>query len=345
MAPIPEPQRTIRSLIDAQHEKSAELPRPHMGASQLGHHCERWLWLSFRWAVIEKFPGRIRRLFRRGHEEEKNFISDLEMIGVKFENHQEYIDFGGHVGGSTDGTINSGVPGAERTRHVAEFKTHSEKSFSDLQKKGVLESKPMHWAQMQLYMLGTRIDRALYVAVCKNDDQLYTERVNFDKEAAEKLLQRGKRLAKSERMPEPISTDPSWYQCKFCAAHSFCHETKLTKEVNCRTCAHATPEDDSSWSCARWESANIPVEWQHKGCDSHVLHPDLVPWQRKPSNDSHEAVYEIGGKDIRNGEADAFCFGSKEIIIGGEDCANGAVQAVRKEFPGSKIEEADEVPF
>ena len=81
----------------------------------------------------------------------------------------------------------------------------------------------MHWAQMQLYMLGTRIDRALYVAVCKNDDQLYTERVHFDKEAAEKLLQRGKRLAKSERMPEPISTDPSWYQCKFCAAHSFCH--------------------------------------------------------------------------------------------------------------------------
>lgn len=38
-------------------------------------------------------------------------------------------------------------------------------------------------------------------------------------------------------------------------------------------------------------------------------------------------------------------FGSKEIIIGGEDCANDAIQAVRKEFPGAKIEEAESVPF
>jgi len=336
MTAIPPPIHSISALIDAAHEGAAEKPRPHMGASQLGHDCDRWLWLSFRWAVVEPFPGRILRLFRRGHEEERNFISDLEMIGIKFENHQEYIDFGTHIGGSTDGTIASGVPGAEKTRHVAEFKTHALKSFDDMEKKGVEKSKPVHYAQIQLYMHGTGIERAFYMAVCKNDDRLYTERVKYNRAVAEKLLERGRRIVKSERIPDPISTDPSWYKCKFCAAHSFCHERQLTQEVNCRTCAHATAEDDSTWSCARWKKT-IPTEFQHKGCDRHVLHPDLVPWPMKDSNTSDEAVYEIAGKDIRNGEGDAYVYSSRELIAGGEACANEMVGQVREAFPGAEV--------
>jgi hypothetical protein len=208
-----------------------------------------------------------------------------------------------------------------------------------MEKKGVKSSKPVHWAQMQVYMLGTKIKRALYVAVCKNDDNIYTERVKFDEEAATNLLARGRRIATTERIPAPISTDPSWYECKFCPAHSFCHKEQLTQQVNCRTCAHATPEDDGTWSCARWESKNIPGDFQKIGCDSHVLHPDLVPWKQKDSADPHEAVYEIAGKDIRNGEGDAFTFSSKELIAGGEACASDNVQAVRAEFPGAELVE------
>jgi hypothetical protein len=54
-----------------------------------------------------------------------------------------------------------------------------------LEKKGVKVSKPMHWAQMQVYMLGTKIERALYVAVCKDDDRIYTERVKYDRSRQE----------------------------------------------------------------------------------------------------------------------------------------------------------------
>ena len=45
-----------------------------------------------------------------------------------------------------------------------------------------------------------------------------------------------------------------------------------------------------------------------------MLHPDLVPWPIKDSNTPHEAVYEINGADVRNGEGDAFTFSSKELI-------------------------------
>ena len=104
---IPEPEITITSLIDAAHEERLEKPRPHMGASTLGHHCERWLWLSFRWAVQEQFKGRILRLFRRGFNEEATIISDLRAIGldVRKVSAQHRVDFGSHVSGSLDAII------------------------------------------------------------------------------------------------------------------------------------------------------------------------------------------------------------------------------------------------
>jgi len=339
---IPEPQTTIASLIDAAHESRAEVPRPHMGCSQLGHPCDRYLWLVFRYAVIEKFPGRILRLFRRGHREEATIVEDLRAIGITITHtgaDQSRVEFGAHVAGSIDGVIESGVPEAPRKRHIAEFKTHSKKSFDELEKLGVEKAKPLHFVQMQLYMLGTGIDRALYVAVCKDDDRLYTERVRLDEVIARKYLERGQRLALADRMPPPISTDPSWYQCKRCAAHSFCHGDRLTKQVNCRTCAHSTAKPDSTWRCERHDADGIPEQWQRTGCDSHTLHPDLVPWRQLDGLDNWTAVYEIDGQPVANGEPCANIFASAELIANGKACANRDIAAFRAAFDGSHIVE------
>ena len=339
MTKIPDRENTIESLIDKAHENRISKPRPHMGASMLGHPCERWMWLSFRWAVQPVFSGRVLRLFRRGHQEEPNIINDLRSIGVMVQNleTQTNVNFGSHVSGSIDAVIEGGVPEAMQKRHIGEFKTHSLKSFNDMEAKGVEKSKPEHYAQMQVYMHGTKIDRALYVAVCKDNDRIYTERIRYNSEIAETLVKRGQRIALSERMPPPISTDPTWYQCKFCDAHSFCHKTQLTKHVNCRTCAHSTPKDDSTWRCEKHDSDNILVEYQHQGCDSHTLHPDLVPWQMKDSSRDWIAIYEIDGHDVSNGEPDASIFSSKEIIANASGCTDPLVKAVRKAFPGATV--------
>lgn len=333
---IPESDNSISRLIDNRHEELAEPPRPHMGCSQLGHPCDRWLWLSFRWAVQPKFPGRILRLFRRGQLEEATIVSDLRAIGmdVRTSRQQERVDFGAHVSGSIDAIIENGVPDAPRTRHIAEFKTHSKKSFDDLDKHGVEKSKPEHFVQMQLYMHGKKIDRALYVAVCKDNDFIYTERIRYDQEVAEKYIARGRRIALSDRMPEPISTDPSWYKCQHCDAHKFCHQTKTTEHVNCRTCAHSTAKEDSTWRCERHDGDDIPVEFQRAGCESHVLHPDLVPWQRKDGLDEWTAVYVIEGRDVANGEGDAHVYTSREILANPKMCSVGDeyIEGMRQEF-------------
>jgi len=302
---IPPPQNGLVTLIDKRHAEAAgRLPRPHMGASALGHPCDRWLWLSFRWAVIEEHEGRMLRLFRRGQMEEHTILADLEMAGVKIESTQAHYTFGGHISGSADAIV-SNIPEAPKTQHVAEFKTHNDKSFAQLEKDGVAKAKPMHWVQMQVYMHGAGLDRALYVGVNKNDDRLHIERIHYDKAAATAAIERGHRISESDRMPEPVAgASPAWYQCKFCPAYTFCHQTKLTREVNCRTCAHSTARPDGYWHCGVFDDV-IPVPAQRRGCTSHVLHPDLVPWQPMESPDGVMGVWEIDGKIEKNGDPEA----------------------------------------
>ena len=38
-----------------------------------------------------------------------------------------------------------------------------------------------------------------------------------------KAVDRGRRLATQDEIPPPISTDPTWFECKWCSAHDFCH--------------------------------------------------------------------------------------------------------------------------
>jgi hypothetical protein len=339
MTKIPEPRHSIAALIDQFHESQEDKPRPHMGCSQLGHPCDRWLWLSFRWAVREQFSGRMLRLFRRGQNEEATIVADLRAIGMDIQNtgerNQKRVKFGAHVSGSLDGVIYSGVPEAPETVHVAEFKTHSKKSFDDLEKQGVEKSKPMHFVQMQVYMHGIGAARALYLAVCKDDDRLYTKRVRYDKKIALWAIERGKRLALADRMPPPISTDATWYQCRFCPAHSFCHKQEPTRFANCRTCAHSTAKENSTWRCERHDADNIPTEFQHKGCDDHVLHPDLVPWRMEPSEDGHSVTWMIDGKPVVNGTGG---YKSREILANPSACTgHELVEAARRIFPDGEV--------
>ena len=337
MAKIPEPKNSIVSKIDLYHEEVAEPPRGHMGCSEIGHHCERWLWYKFRWSVVEKFPGRVLRMFRRGRNEEEIVVADLRAAGlhvVSVGNSQSRVKFDWHVSGSVDGIIEYGVPEAFQKRHVLEIKTHSLKSFEDMEKHGVEKSKPQHYTQVQLYMLGLKIDRALYVAVCKDDDRIYTERIRFDEAHAQRALAKGQRIVRTPEIPTPISTNPSWYQCKWCPAQNMCHGKQPTAEVNCRTCVHGITLQDGTWFCERHQEGNIPLEYQREGCNGHVLHPDLVPWKLDgEAADTNDAIYIINGKKVRNG---AGGYSSREILANPDLCAedNEFIGRLRSDFDG-----------
>ena len=287
-----------------------------MGASQLGHACDRWLWLQFRHAVIERHSGRMLLLFRRGHEEESRIVAHLKKVGISVNNTGEdqiSFDFGRHVKGSCDGVID-GIEGFIDERLILECKTHSDKSFKDLKENGVKKSKPTHWVQCCIYGFGSECKYALYFAVNKNTDEIYIEILKLDFDVAIEAIERGHRIAMSDRMPEPMpGASPSWYECKYCPAYAMCWKGQPTKEVNCRTCAHSTACSDSTWQCVQWH-AQIPVDAQRQGCTKHVLHPDLVPWALDDSASTPDvAAYVIDGRVVRNGEGFK---SSKEILDG-----------------------------
>lgn len=288
MAELPGLGSPTRDAIFAAYEAdTGDGFRTHMGASLIGKDCESALWFDFRWATRVSHAGRLLRLFETGQLEEMRLVKNLRRIGatvleVDPETGRQFrVDaHGGHFGGSLDG-IALGLPEAPKTWHVLEFKTHSAKSFNDLLAKGVGKSKPQHYAQMQIYMQLTGMTRAMYLAVCKNTDDLYVERVPLEPDVAQGLLDKAQRVIFAPTPPSRISEDPSWFQCRMCDHAGICHSNLGSvglAEVNCRTCLHATPVD-GGWHCARHDKPLTTAE-QRDACSLHLFIPSLIPGQQ-----------------------------------------------------------------
>lgn len=276
----------IVAAIYEQYEKrgEAEKLRTYLGASVIGKECRRALWYAFRWATKEKFDGRMLRLFQTGHLAEPRFVADLRSIGAKVydvdpANGKQFgfVDHGGHARGHMDGCA-QGIPGGGQKWHVLEFKTHSAKSFATLKKDGVKKAKPEHYAQMQWYMGKSGMDRALYLAVNKDTDELYSERIEFDRVFFEQIQAKFDTIIFASSPPPKISDDPKFYICNWCAHKGVCHGNQVPA-VSCRTCVHATPERDGDgrWSCAK-HGPEIPVHAQRTGCGDHLPLPFLLTY-------------------------------------------------------------------
>jgi hypothetical protein len=310
MAKLQLPQSTtVQAIVSSYEADTDDGFRAHLGASIIGIACVLAIWLNFRWTTSVQHPGRLLRLFETGHREEDRMVANLRRVGITVlevdpnSGHQWRVEaLGGHFGGSLDG-VALGVPEAPKTWHVCEFKTHNEKSFKDLQSKGVKESKPQHFSQMQIYMDLTGMSRALYLAVNKNNDELYDERIRFEPIEAERLLAKAKQVVEASHPPSRISEDESWYQCRLCSHHGLCHGGQMP-EINCRTCLHVTPKLDGSWHCARWNKS-VSTADQRQGCAHHLFIPDLVPAKQIDANVTGEWVdYRFpDGTLWRNGPA------------------------------------------
>lgn len=276
MAAIPPPLHATVRRIYALHESRAESekPRPYLGASSLGEACSRRLWYGFRWAGERAIDGRIRRLFETGHREEERLIAELRAIGITVEGQQHGVEFAdGHGKGHLDGAV-LGLDEAPRTWHVFECKTHNTRSFKDVVAKGVKVSKPTHYAQVQMYMGLTGMERAAYFAVCKDTDEVHLERIEYDSATFATLTAKAYAIIKAEEPPLRISEDPESFDCRFCPFRDVCHAATIPA-MSCRTCAHATPIAAGKWHCAHFD-AEIPEEAQRAGCDEHRFIPALL---------------------------------------------------------------------
>jgi len=225
--------------------------RPYLGCSRIGHPCSRFLWLEFRWAFKGHIGARLKRLFWRGHREEPEIINELQQIGIKCYDDQAECNFAsGHMSGHCDGKA-IGVPEAPLTEHLLEFKTASDKKFKEMKKKGVEKANPTYFGQLQVYMKGLRLTRALFIMVNKNDDTFYVERVPYESAKANSLIRKGQSIILSEIAPSIMAPcSPTYYSCKWCDAHGVCFGTVPVNKT-CRTCQAITILDEGKWGCTK----------------------------------------------------------------------------------------------
>ena len=336
--------QTVQQIY-AMYEKRGNVDkghRAHLGASILGHKCERYLWYSFRWAVDVEHNGQLLRLFDTGNHAEPRFVDDLRRIGVTVEDvcpgtgeQWRFMDCDGHVGGSMDAHA-IGFSECPTTHCVAEFKTHGDKSYKKLEQDGVKKSKPQHYSQMQLYMHWSGMRKAFYLAVNKNTDELYGEFVDYDADHAEQLVSKASRIIATDTAPARMTDDPTYYECKRCDAYFTCH-SDATGAVNCRTCIHGKPVEGGKWQC-NFHNKPISTAEQRKACPDHVFLPDMIPYAKPVDANPTEnwVEYETTtGEKFKNGKCD---WPSDELPF--LDCrlvADDSLKQIRKAFDGKVI--------
>ena len=204
----------------ASDKNRQEPPRRYLGASAIGKPCERALWLGLRHEG-KPVEGRICRLFQTGHDHEERIITELRVSGYSVTHQQDRREIkfeGGTFSGALDGYLpHYGSAGLE-------IKTHNDKSFKDLVKKGVKGSKPVHYDQMQSLMGLHEFPLFLYVAENKNDSTIYAEQIERDQERIDFLMKKAERILNAESPPPMISSDPAYYICKMCDFNHVCRK-------------------------------------------------------------------------------------------------------------------------
>ena len=352
---LPKQSQTVEAIY-AVYKKSgdAESTRGYLGASSIGHHCERYLWYQFRYCCKPEFSGRMYRLFDTGNLEEARLVSDLKAIGCEVHEVDEHGDqfevsaLGGHFSGHMDGAV-LGLPEAPKTWHVFEGKTHNAKSFAKLIKEGVGKSKPQHCAQCQTYMHLTGMTRALYVAVNKDTDEIYVERIYYDKVYCECLEEKAERIITSTSPPERPYSRPDFYQCKWCDARAICwgiqdegkYQALPVPAISCRQCCHATPKMDGNarWVCEK-HGRGLSEADQAKACDDHLCLPGLFAFAQPHEYGKYEGsagVY-IDFRNNDGGEIWQHGYGSggfitKELMrLSRQQLLTGVVSDAKKLF-------------
>ncbi|GLS79422.1 hypothetical protein [Paracoccus marinus] len=245
--PRPSMAERINALVDAAliAEREATPPRTYLGASRLGHACERALQFEFAGAPKDEgqdFSGRSLRIFAIGHELEDLAIRWLRAAGLNLYtrkgNRPDGDQFGfsvagGRIRGHVDGIV-AAAPAALglRTPALWECKTMNAKNWRACVKDGVTVSKPVYAAQIAIYQAymepsvpGISVAPALFTAINKDTAELHHKLVPFDAALAQRMSDRAVRILQAtdagELLPR-IAASRDFFECRFCTHAERC---------------------------------------------------------------------------------------------------------------------------
>ncbi len=309
---MPELKSKTAIAIEQHYSKQQKpVDHPTLRCSKIGEECERSLWYDLRWTTpLERHEGRVERLFQTGHREEQRMIADLRAIGmvVYDKDPNTGMQFSvrfcdGLFNGSCDG-VGDKVPGHEKKHHLLEFKTHNDKSFQSWKRDGVEKSKPTHFFQMQIYMHGLKLERALYVAHNKNTDEVEVERIKYQPAVAKAIIEKADRIIASPEPPPKMES----FACRWCRHEKICRYDDWPR-ANCRTCIEFDFREGKPF--CNLHSETLTMIEQRAGCAQHLYIPPLVPGEQVDADEkartitytlrvtTGDEVTYVDGKDVK----------------------------------------------
>jgi hypothetical protein len=228
----------INSLIDAvlTAERRNTPPRDYLGASRIGEPCSRRLVYEFTNTPPDEgkdFNGHVLRIFEAGHVFEELSIRWLRGAGfdlrtVKRDGSQfGFSAAGGKFRGHIDGVIVGGPDIGISWPALWEHKALRATSWNDLVKRGLAQSKPLYYAQVQIYMAYLEVPVTLFTALNKDTQELFHEIVPFDAACAQALSDKAVviiRAAGAGELLPRIAAAPDFYLCTFCPFSKRCWE-------------------------------------------------------------------------------------------------------------------------
>ncbi|MGE3404990.1 MAG: hypothetical protein AB7K63_20555 [Vicinamibacterales bacterium] len=234
----PTPALRINALVDAalvdRHRRQP--PREYLGGSRVGEACARRLVYEITHTPPDEgaeFDGAMLRIFEAGHRFEALSVAWLRAAGFDLRTTRRdggqfgFAAAGGKLRGHIDGAIVGGPEIGIAWPALWEHKALNARSWTDLVKGGLRISKPVYFAQVQLYMAYMELRCCLFTAMNKDTQALYHEVVAFDAAAAQAASDRAVdilRAVAAGELPSRIATAPDFYLCRMCPFARRCWE-------------------------------------------------------------------------------------------------------------------------
>jgi hypothetical protein len=213
----------LNAAIERASATTAELPRPYLGASIVGHECARRI--QFDWWCKPELPARTREIFDRGHYFEERARRHLRAVGFKFAPPEAlaFTAVGGALRGHADGIIIAGpdLPGVYLIYPLIwECKALKATSWKTVERDG-LEKKHSHYlAQVSLYQAYLNITNpALFTVTNADTCELLHFFVPFNAERAQAWSDRAVNIIEATRAGELLPRafdDPKDWRCRTC---------------------------------------------------------------------------------------------------------------------------------
>ena len=339
-----------------------EPERGYLGMSAIGHVCDRKLWYDFHFANFPVFDAATLRKFEDGDRSEDIMANRLKMVdGIHLDTHNKdgsqhgFKDLGGHFAGHMDGVIR-GIAEAPRTWHVWEHKCSDrviknklEKAISIEGEKNALKKwNTTYYAQAILYMYYAKLNRHYLTVCCSGSRSHISVRTEGDKDYAQELVARAKRIIASDRPLDRVSANPDYFVCEHMCDHSVLCHSHSAPQATCRSCIHSSPviddSDDAKWHCG-FHNESLSMARQIAGCQYHCVRPEFISsWADVVDADEGENCVEYRNKLnnclFTNGPLDGQYLSTElhaaenPIVIGDPD-----IDRVKDYFGGRLIDE------